>query len=86
MHEAALIRSLLRQVLARAEAAGAVRVVGLTVRLGALAHLSPGHFADHFRAAARGTLAEDATLDAMVDTDLTADGATDIRLETIEIE
>jgi hydrogenase nickel incorporation protein HypA/HybF len=86
VHEASLIRSLLRQVLAQASEAGAVRVVGLTVRLGALAHLSPEHFDEHFRQAARGTLAEDATLDAIVDTDPGADGAMDIRLEAIEIE
>ncbi|MBL8223915.1 MAG: hydrogenase maturation nickel metallochaperone HypA [Chromatiales bacterium] len=86
MHEASLIRSLLQQVLARASGAGAVRVVGLTVRLGALAHLSPEHFDEHFRQAARGTLAEGATIDAIIDTDLRADGAADIRLEAIEIE
>jgi hydrogenase nickel incorporation protein HypA/HybF len=86
MHEASLTGNLLRQVLAQARNAGAVRVVGLTVRLGALAHLSPEHFREHFREAARGTLAEGATLDAIVDTDLGADGATDIRLEAIEIE
>jgi hydrogenase nickel incorporation protein HypA/HybF len=86
VHEASLIRSLLQQVLARASGAGAVRVVGLTVRLGALAHLSPEHFDEHFRQAARGTLAEGATIDAIIDTDLRADGAADIRLEAIEIE
>ena len=86
MHEASLIRSLLQQVLAQARAAGAVRVTGLTVRLGALSHLSPEHFQGHFRDAARGTMAEDATLDAIVDTDIGADGAADLRLEAIEVE
>jgi hydrogenase nickel incorporation protein HypA/HybF len=86
MHEASLTGNLLRQVLAQARDAGAVRVVGLTVRLGALAHLSPEHFGEHFRAAARGTIAEGATLEVIADTDLGADGAMDIRLEAIEIE
>lgn len=86
MHEASLIRSLLRQVLAQARDAGAVRVVGLTVRVGAMAHLSPEHLDEHFRQAARGTLAEGATIDAIIDTDLRADGAASLRLEAIEIE
>lgn len=86
MHEASLIRGLLRQVLSQARDAGAVRVVGLTVRLGALAHLSPEHFGEHFREAALGTIAEGATLDAVIDMDMAAEGATDIRLEAIEIE
>lgn len=86
MHEASLTASLLGRAVAQARAAGAVRIVGLTVRLGALSHLSPEHFRDHFRDAARGTLAEGATLDTIVDTDIRADGAADIRLEAIEVE
>jgi len=53
MHEASLMRNLMRQVLDLAAERGATRIVGLTVRLGALSHMSPEHFREHFEEAAR---------------------------------
>jgi len=86
MHEASLMRDLLRQVLDLAAQRGAVRVVGLTVRLGALSHMSPAHFRAHFDQAARGTIAEGAVLEAVVESDIRAANAADVLLEAIDIE
>jgi hydrogenase nickel incorporation protein HypA/HybF len=86
MHEASLMRNLLRQVLDLAAERSAARIVGLTVRLGALSHMSAEHFREHFDEAARGTIAEGATLETIVETDIRAPGAADVLLEAIEIE
>ena len=37
------------------------------VRLGALSHFTPEHFREHFEDASRGTIAEGAEVDAVVD-------------------
>jgi hydrogenase nickel incorporation protein HypA/HybF len=80
------MRNLLRQVLDLAAERSAARIVGLTVRLGALSHMSAEHFREHFDEAARGTIAEGATLETIVETDIRAPGAADVLLEAIEIE
>jgi hydrogenase nickel incorporation protein HypA/HybF len=86
VHEASLMRNLMGQILALARERRAARVVGLTVRLGALSHLSPEHFCTHFEEAARGTIAEGALLETIVETDIRAACAADVLLEAIEIE
>jgi hydrogenase nickel incorporation protein HypA/HybF len=86
MHEASLMRNLMRQILDVAAEGKATRIVGLTVRLGALSHMSPEHFREHFDEAARGTIAEGAVLETIVETDIRAASAADVLLEAIEIE
>ena len=86
MHEASLMRDLMARLLEVAAARGARRIVTVTVRLGALSHMSPAHFREHFEHAARGTIAEGAELEAIADTDIRAPGAADVLLETFEIE
>ena len=63
MHEFSLINDLMWKIDAIAREQGARRVVGVKVRLGALSHISPDHFREHFEAAATGTIAEAARLD-----------------------
>ena len=70
--------------IARAE--GATRVTGVHVRLGALSHFTPAHFCEHFEDAARGTLAEGATVDARVVGDARSARAADVVLESVELE
>jgi hydrogenase nickel incorporation protein HypA/HybF len=70
--------------IARAE--GATRVTGVQVRLGALSHFTPGHFCEHFEDAARGTLAEGATVDARVAGDRRSAHAGGVVLESVELE
>jgi hydrogenase nickel incorporation protein HypA/HybF len=60
MHEFSLINDLMRKIAAIAHKQSARRVVGVKMTLGALSHISPDHFREHFEAAATGTIAQDA--------------------------
>ena len=84
MHEATLLRDLMREILAIAEREGANRVVAISVRLGDLSHLTPGHFEEHFVDASRGTAAEGARVHAVVSHDPAERGS--IVLESVEVE
>jgi hydrogenase nickel incorporation protein HypA/HybF len=61
-------------------------VVRLEVWLGALSHISPEHFREHFEQSSHGTLAAGADLAIAVGTDAGEDGAQDIRLQSVEVE
>ena len=86
MHERALTRDLRRKIEEVARAGGATRVTRVSVRLGALAHLTPEHFEAQFEEAARGTSAEGAELDALVDGDSADAHARDVVLDAVEVE
>lgn len=86
MHEQALMRDLLSRIVFVAETEGATAVSKVTVRLGALSHFTPDHFRDHYRNAARGTIAEGALVDATMDESTTAPNAQGVVLESVELE
>lgn len=86
MHEATLMAGLMRRIAEIAAAEGARRVTAVSVRLGALSHISPEHFADHFRHACCGTLAQGARLEVTVSTDAGRADAGDILIESVEVE
>ncbi|MCA8929000.1 MAG: hydrogenase maturation nickel metallochaperone HypA [Alphaproteobacteria bacterium] len=86
MHEAGLMRDLMRKILDLAAANRARRVSGVTVWLGALSHMSPGHFQEHFDQAAAGTLAEGARLTCQTSDDMADPNAQSILLRSIETE
>jgi hydrogenase nickel incorporation protein HypA/HybF len=86
MHEKALMANLMRKVEEVGTASGAARITRVVVRLGALSHFTVDHFREHFVDAARGTLAEGAQVDARLDDDLTAAHASDVVLESVDIE
>jgi hydrogenase nickel incorporation protein HypA/HybF len=86
MHEAGLMKALMRRIREVAEAQGAKRVLGVSVWLGALSHMSPEHFAEHFEDASAGTLAEGARLTATASDDLNHPHAQSILLESVEVE
>ena len=69
MHEAALVRDVVRRIKDLARATSARRVTGAKVWLGALSHLSAGHFREHFTIEVRDTLAAAAVLDIEVSED-----------------
>jgi len=48
MHEAHVMRDLMREIARVAAEQGARRVVALRVWLGALSHMTPEHFREHF--------------------------------------
>jgi hydrogenase nickel incorporation protein HypA/HybF len=85
VHERALMDDLVRKVLAVAEAERASSVVGIRVRLGALSHFTPEHFAEHWADAAHGTLAEGSRVDATLDEDAASDAAQGVVLESVEV-
>jgi len=86
MHEASLMKDLLHKIETIALKQGAKRVVGLKVRLGALSHMSPEHFQEHFDQISPGTVAEGARISSEVLTDLDDPRAQEIILESVEIE
>lgn len=86
MHEMSLLNNLLTKVEALAQENADAKVVGVKVRLGALAHISAGHFRDHFERASIGSVAEGAQLDIVASQDEKAADAQDIVLESIEVE
>lgn len=86
MHERALMADVIRRVDQVAAANGAVRVTAVSVRLGALSHFTAAHFREHFAEAARGTVAEGAAVDAVVDDDISADNAAGVVVESVAVE
>jgi len=86
MHERALMDDVMRKVDAVAHENGAIRVTRIGVRLGVLSHFTPEHFREHFVDASRGTLAEGAEVDAVVETDLSDPDAAGVVLESVEVE
>ena len=64
MHERSLINDLMKKILILATEKQAKKVTRVSVRLGALSHMSPSHFKEHFTIASQGTLAEGAEIDA----------------------
>jgi hydrogenase nickel incorporation protein HypA/HybF len=81
MHEHSLLRALMHQLEATAQAHGAARVKVVRLKLGPLAHIEPDHLREHFNAAAKGTLAEDARLEIAV-----TDELHELTLESLDIE
>jgi hydrogenase nickel incorporation protein HypA/HybF len=86
MHEQTLVRDVMSRIDEIARGEGATRVTRVRVHLGALSHVTPAHFCEHFEDAARGTLAEGATVDAEVVGDAQSPHAHDVVLESVEIE
>ena len=85
MHEASLMRNLMRQIGAAAAAEGATRIVGVRVRLGAFSHFSPAHFAEHFKNAATGTIADGARLMVTASEDAGDPRAGEVVLESVDV-
>jgi hydrogenase nickel incorporation protein HypA/HybF len=60
MHEAALLKDLVREIESVAEREQARAVTCVRVRIGPMSHMTPDHFVEHFVDATRGTIAEGA--------------------------
>ena len=86
MHEQHLTEDLVRKLQSLAQEEGGRRVTRIRVRLGALSHFTPEHFREHFEAAAAGTLAEGADIQAQLSDDLGSPDAQGVLLETVELE
>jgi hydrogenase nickel incorporation protein HypA/HybF len=86
MHEASLMANLMRRIDEVAKAEHARRIVGVSVWVGALSHMSAEHLGEHFEQAAAGTIAEGARLDVSVSDDTRHTNAEIIVLESVEVE
>ena len=86
MHEFSLIDDLLKKIETIVVSRKAKRAVVVTVKLGALSHISAEHFCEHFEHAAEGTVAESARLDVYESEDINDVLAQEILLESVEVE
>lgn len=86
MHEYSLMNKLFNKILALADEQQATRVTKVSVKLGALSHMSPSHFKEHFDMAAQGTIAENAIIDAEESQDISDPDAQVVVLKSIDID
>lgn len=86
MHEASLMRGLMKQIEQVVVANGGRRAVAIEVWLGALSHMSPAHFEAHFASASPGTRAAGARLVIEASDDVGHPQALDIVLKSVEVE
>lgn len=85
MHEHSLMNNLMNKILLLAEKEHATQVTKVSVKLGALSHISPEHFKEHFDIAAKGTIAENAAIDAEESEDINDPDAQTILLKSIDV-
>ena len=86
MHERALMQDLVAEIERLGRSERARRITRVDVRLGALSHFTPEHFREHFVDASLGTLSEGAAVHAELDRDVHGARATDVVLESVEVE
>lgn len=85
MHEISLIKDLIHKVTTIAREQHARKVIGVTVKLGALSHISPDHFREHFVHASHGTISEGARLNIEFMTDITDPQSQEVLIQNIEV-
>ncbi|MEX2469125.1 MAG: hydrogenase/urease maturation nickel metallochaperone HypA [Pseudohongiellaceae bacterium] len=85
MHEAGLIRDLLTKIDELAAKEEAQAVTRVSVWLGALSHISAGHFREHFNNETAGSIAAGAELEIETSDDINHPQAQDILLRSIEV-
>lgn len=85
MHEFSLIKDLIQKIISIAHEQRASKVVAVTVKLGALSHISPDHFREHFIHASHGTIAEGAQLHIEILNNTDDPLAQEVLLENIEV-
>jgi hydrogenase nickel incorporation protein HypA/HybF len=85
MHELSLLNDMLRKITDVAAEHHSERVTGVKVRLGALSHISPQHFREHFERAVAGTIIEGAQLKIVPGTDSDDAHAQEIMLESVDL-
>lgn len=86
MHEQGLINDLIRKILKLAEKEQAVKVTKVSVKLGALSHMSASHFKEHYDIAAKGTIAEQAVIETEESEDIYDPNAQVVLLKSIDVQ
>ena len=85
MHEFSIIKDLMRKISTIAHEQHASKVLCVTIKLGALSHISPDHFREHFVHASQGTISEGARLNIEFMTDITDPQSQDVLIQNIEV-
>jgi hydrogenase nickel incorporation protein HypA/HybF len=85
MHEFSLMADLMRKIEQVAADNGASRVVKVRVWLGALSHITPEHFREHFEDGVRGTVADGAELEVETSDDESHPEAQQILLKSLDV-
>ncbi|MCX6989695.1 MAG: hydrogenase maturation nickel metallochaperone HypA [Chlamydiae bacterium] len=85
MHEKSLMDNLIRKILQLAKEEKSDKVVKVSVKLGALSHMSAEHFKEHFDIAALGTIAQNAEIVAEESQDINDPNATIVVLKSIDV-
>ena len=86
MHEKSLISNLVKKIQLIAGEEKASKVLSITIKLGALSHISPEHFREHFERDVVGTIAEGAELIVQTSEAIDDPNAQDILLLSVDIE
>ncbi len=86
MHEQSLMADLFRKLESVSRENDGGQVVEVKIKLGALSHISAGHFRDHFVHSSKGTCAENARLDIETLKEINHPQAQDILIECLELE
>ncbi|AKJ68448.1 hypothetical protein PATSB16_24810 [Pandoraea thiooxydans] len=86
MHETGIAKDLVERLTVAAAQADALGIKQVCVWLGALSQFSPEHFREHFEEAARGTLAEHASLQIVTSHDPLDPNAQHVVLQSLELE
>lgn len=86
MHETGIVRDLIHRLERAVRDAGARRVSGVDVWLGALSQFSPEHFREHFEDEARGTLAEGAALRVKTSRDIQHPHAQNVVVQSVDLD
>jgi len=86
MHEASLMRDLMKKIDTLASEQQADKVTRVSIWLGALSHMSSDHFREHFARSSAHTVAVDAVLDVEVSDDINDPNAQSVILKKIEVE
>jgi hydrogenase nickel incorporation protein HypA/HybF len=81
-----LMRDLMRKIQEVAGREGGGRVLRVDIWLGALSHMSPEHFAEHFAEVSGGTVAEGAKLSVETSDDIHDPHAQSILFRGLEME
>ncbi len=85
MHEAGLIRSMLKQLEALAQQHHSEQIVGLKLQIRDTGNYSADHFRDHLLALSVGTVLEHAQIDINLVADEMHVGAPEITILSIEV-
>ena len=85
MHEHSLMADLFRKIDSISRDNDNGKVVVVRVKLGALSHITPDHFEEHFIEFSKGTPAEGAKLEVVQLEDAKDPNAQDIMLDSVEL-